>query len=419
MSGTAAGPSLSTVTPKPDEPTTKSAANQPIEAVINVLLRLACQVNESSNSSLPIQQSGGTPGEILSKRCVTLLKTAFKPELWPQKCDLKLDEWFNNVFLTVNAREPNYANICTALELLCFLLTVLKDDQILNIFAHLQTGLNACLHTKETKVVNLVHNLLSKLVIIFPIDLTGNNFTSQYDKLKAFYANIGTMIAEGLRTYDQNEDPKPASSSLFGPLMILKACCTKNPACIDKIITPFMKVLQKMTKEHLTPAAGNEAPPIDKLGIELLILSLDLVKTRVVVMSGEQRKTFIGTILVGLIEKTQDIKVMRAITKMLEEWIKKCQDHVTLSQAPSLREKSILLVKLMQYVEKRFPEDVDLNTQFLDLVHHVYTDDQLRQSELSMKLQPAFMSGLRCTVKPSKYTFFLFGRTNFGGMLHL
>lgn len=105
---------------------------------------------------------------------------------------------------------------------------------------------------------------------------------------------------------------------------------------------------------------------------ELLILCLDLVKTRVVVMGVEMRKTFIGAILVGLIEKTQDIKVMKAVVKMLEEWMKN-KDVVTLSQAPSLREKSILLVKLMQYVEKRFPDDNDLNGQFLELVNYVYT----------------------------------------------
>ena len=37
---------------------------------------------------------------------------------------------------------------------------------------------------------------------------------------------------------------------------------------------------------------------------ELLILSLDLVMSRVVVMSIEMKKSFIGQILVGLIEKT-------------------------------------------------------------------------------------------------------------------
>ena len=46
------------------------------------------------------------------------------------------------------------------------------------------------------------------------------------------------------------------------------------------------------------------------------------MKNRVVVMSIEMRKSFIGQILVGLIEKTPDSKVMKAITKMVEDWVK-------------------------------------------------------------------------------------------------
>lgn len=85
------------------------------------------------------------------------------------------------------------------------------------------------------------------------------------------------------------------------------------------------------------------------------------------------RKTFIGAVLVGLIEKTTDVKVMKAITRMVEEWMK-CRMAALLgaSAAPSLREKSILLVKLMQYVEKRFPDDQELNAQFLELINYVY-----------------------------------------------
>jgi len=55
---------------------------------------------------------------------------------------------------------------------------------------------------------------------------------------------------------------------------------------------------------------------------ELLILSLDLVKNRVGVMGPDMRKNFIGGILVGLIEKTHDNKVIKAITKMVEDWVK-------------------------------------------------------------------------------------------------
>ena len=52
---------------------------QHIDAVLNFLLRLACQVNDLPSPSPP----GPSPGEGLSKRCVLLVKTALKPDIWP------------------------------------------------------------------------------------------------------------------------------------------------------------------------------------------------------------------------------------------------------------------------------------------------------------------------------------------------
>lgn len=152
------------------------------------------------------------------------------------------------------------------------------------------------------------------------------------------------------------------------------------------------------------------------------------MKTRVVVMGVDMRKTFIGSTLVGLIEKSSDVKIMRAIIKILEEWMKGIRSDssrrtcpeifqtvrffflgknpITLSQAPSMREKSILLVKLMQYVEKRFPDDSELQALFLELVNYVYRDRQLRSSELSAKLEPAFLAGLRCPQPTIRAKFF-------------
>ena len=48
------------------------------------------------------------------------------------------------------------------------------------------------------------------------------------------------------------------------------------------------------------------------------------------------------------------------------------QTPIAINQSPSLREKAILLVKLMQHVEKRFPDYTDLNAQFLELVNYIY-----------------------------------------------
>lgn len=181
--------------------------------------------------------------------------------------------------------------------------------------------------------------------------------------------------------------------------MLLKAACTNRPTYLDIMISPFMLVLHRLAKEHLQPTSQEFAART----VDVLILCLDLVKTRVEALDVEMRKTFIGAILVGLMEKTQDVKVMKAITKMLEEWMK---NKNPLSQAPSAREKSILLVKLTQYVEKRFPDDSELNAQFLELINYVYTDEHLKNTELTSKLEPAFLAGLRCTQPHIRAKFF-------------
>lgn len=57
-----------------------------------LLTLINCQVNDNSNTA-------GSPGELLSRRCVNLLKTALRPDMWP-KSELKL-QWFDKLLMTV------------------------------------------------------------------------------------------------------------------------------------------------------------------------------------------------------------------------------------------------------------------------------------------------------------------------------
>lgn len=43
--------------------------------------------------------------------------------------------------------------------------------------------------------------------------------------------------------------------SSIGTLMILKSACSNNPSYIDRLISVFMRSLQKMVREHLNPQA--------------------------------------------------------------------------------------------------------------------------------------------------------------------
>uniref|UniRef100_A0A670YB86 Transformation/transcription domain associated protein n=1 Tax=Pseudonaja textilis TaxID=8673 RepID=A0A670YB86_PSETE len=374
----------------------KSIDKQHTDTVINFLIRIACQVNDNSNTA-------GSPGEVLSRRCVNLLKTALRQDMWP-KSELKL-QWFDKLLMTVEQpNQANFANICTGLEVLSFLLTVLQSSVILSSFKPLQRGIASCMTCGNTKVLRAVHTLLSRLMSNFPTEPSTSSVASKYEELECLYAAVGKVIYEGLTNYEKAASANP--SQLFGTLMILKSACSNNPSYIDRLISVFMRSLQKMVREHLNQQAQSGTVEANTAGTsELVMLSLDLVKTRLAMMSMEMRKNFIQGILTSLIEKSSDAKILRAVVKIVEEWVKN-SSSMAANQIPTLREKSILLVKMMTYIEKRFPDDLELNAQFLDLVNYVYRDENLSGSELTAKLEPAFLSGLRCTQPLIRAKFF-------------
>ncbi|KAG8178737.1 hypothetical protein JTE90_027055 [Oedothorax gibbosus] len=263
------------------------------DAVVNFLLRMACQVNESSSSS-------GTTGELLSRRCVSLLKTALKQDVWPH-AEIKLG-WSDKLLNTVKETQttPNIGNICTALELLAFLVSNLRKEAILTTFKPLQRGIAACLSCNHIKVIKSVHQLLTRLMQLFPTEPTNSTVASKYEELEGLYGVVSNVIMEGLTNYEKSTASAP--QTLYSTLMFLKAAILSNPCYIDRLISTFMRVLQKLTKEHLIP-------PPDEVGTDMLILCLDFVKNRVGVMGSDMRKVYVGNILCSLIERSSDAKV--------------------------------------------------------------------------------------------------------------
>ncbi|KAH8404548.1 hypothetical protein KR009_006495 [Drosophila setifemur] len=353
------------------------------DTVLNFLVRLACQVNDPQAGVI-------SPGESLSRRCVMLLKMAMRPEIWPQPFDIKLN-WLDKVLASVETPHHNLNNICTGIDFLTFLTTILNQEQLVTIIRPVQRGLSLCIIHQNTRIVRLMHIFLTRLMGIFPPD--GQH---KHEDLDILYCAISKMITDNLTFYEKS--PQPNASSLFGTLMILKACTTSNPSYIDRILVQFIRVLNRLTKDHINSISINnvntQPPDSNSLALELLVLSLELIKNRVFIMSVEIRKLFIGTILVSLIEKSTEMKIIKCIIKMLDDWVKTKEPNI-MTQIPSIREKSALLVKLMQNVEKKFTDEIELNVQFLEIINFIYRDEVLKQTELTSKLEGAFLNGLR------------------------
>ena len=249
-------------------------ATKPIEkhhadAIVNFLLRIACQVNEPQTPSMTNQA-----GELLSRRCIALLKTALSADVWP-KAELKLS-WFDKLLSSAEQPGANFANICTALDVLTFLLSILRKDQILVSFKPLQRGIAACMTSQTTlvvkaggavkpppqpgaggaaagtaaaavaaavaaqasnhqpKVIKSLHALLSRLMSIFPTESSTSNVASKHEELDTLYAAVSKVVYEGLAAYEKATANAAAPSQLNGTLKILKAACVQNPQYIDR-----------------------------------------------------------------------------------------------------------------------------------------------------------------------------------------
>lgn len=120
---------------------------------------------------------------------------------------------------------------------------------------------------------------------------------------------------------------------------------------------------------------------------ELLIQFLDLIKYRIGVMSLEMRKMFINSILVTLIDKSIDLRLLRYIVKLISDWVK-YKTGPLLNQIPSMKEKLILLQRLTVSMEKRFADHADLQQVFLETIAYVYKEETYTaNSEFKIKLE--------------------------------
>ncbi|XP_065666832.1 transformation/transcription domain-associated protein isoform X3 [Hydra vulgaris] len=355
-----------------------------VDAVSNFLFRIACQVNDNSAST------GSSPAETLSKRCFKLLQICLKPDCWPE-AELRVI-WLEKLFLMLESTpNSNISNISIGLEMLTYMCTILNKQEILAMFKPIQRGIIVCMACQNAKVVKGVHLMLEKLLGLFPIE---SGFGNKEDEFENLYTSIGNTIYEGLNSYETSS----STTTLNVPINLLKAACSSSPCYLDKFLIPFMKAMQKMQKEHITGQAGESAGLTD-----LLISALELAKIRVCAMQGDMRKVFL-TVLTSLIEKSPEARLLKAMIKIVDEWIR--VKITTSTNIPSIREKSLILYRMMLNFEKRFADDVELHSQFLEIVNYVYKDKSLSGSELTARLEPAFLAGLR-SVNPSIRTKFM------------
>ncbi|MCJ1473515.1 hypothetical protein MMC13_002166 [Lambiella insularis] len=196
-----------------------------------------------------------------------------------------------------------------------------------------------------------------------------------------------------------------SAGNLIASINILWTLSQVRPAMIDQHIPHLMRILQqKLAKDHLQaqatvpgqpPAplvprpgeATSQTPDARELEIQaqLILKSIDIMSLRMSTL-GEQRRPFLS-VLASLVERSQNTILCDKILTMVEIWVFDSNDPF-----PTLKEKTAVLHKMLAFEAR---PDTTLLHKFLDLVIRIYEDPKITRTELTVRLEHAFLVGTR------------------------
>lgn len=174
---------------------------------------------------------------------------------------------------------------------------------------------------------------------------------------------------------------------------ILWIMSQRRPQDVDAHKDALLKTLQvKLAKDHLAIAAPQQgAPPAvptpleAEISAEMIIKTIEMLSMRISTL-GEQRRPYLS-VLASLVERSQNIPLCEVILSQVENWV----FHPT-EPVPTLKEKTAVLQKMLLFEQR---PDPTLYTKFMDLVIRIYEDPKITRSELAVRMEHAFLIGLR------------------------
>lgn len=341
----------------------------------------------------------------LCVRAVQLLRNLLSPSLW---ADVDIDMYqkvTEPILAGEKADKPDEKHITcmiNALQVLRIILATKKEDWIVAHIPAIQKLLEKplkmdnpeiqdCLHAEDDekqspKIKPLVRQVLDAIPQEQPeeedamdVDSTPNEFVTY----------LSTIATETL-----------SANNLTSSINILWTLSRVRPAEMDQHIANVMRALQQtLAKDHVNaysppqgqlpqghrPGEPNMDPYEFALGVDLIKKTIDLLSARMSHL-GDQRRPFLS-VLASLVEKSHNPELCNKVLDMVEKWIFDSNESW-----PTLKEKHAVLLKMLLFENR---PDQSLLKRFLQLVKRIYDDSKITRTELTVRLEHAFLIGTR------------------------
>lgn len=348
------------------------------------------------------------PNEMCTK-AIGLFHDLLAPHLWAD-LDVDLFPRMTEQILVSDkadkADEKTVTSIINTLQIVRVIMNMKTDDWVLSQLAQIQKLLEKplrlenpeiqeCLHTSDEELdgKRYIRPLLKRIFDALPkenreedemeVDTPSNEFTTFLSAVALEMMTAGNLVS---------------SISIFWTLAAVR------PAEIEQHIPHIMRALQqKLAKDQVAPQAaapgsmglqqgmrpGEAASGLDaremEISSQLTMKAIHIISLRMATL-GEQRRPFLS-VLASLVERSPNVMLCEKILEMVETWIFDSNEPW-----PTLKEKTAVLHKMLMWETR---SDPTLLHKFLDLVIRIYEDPKITRTELTVRLEHAFLVGTR------------------------
>ncbi|EAA58803.1 hypothetical protein AN8000.2 [Aspergillus nidulans FGSC A4] len=349
------------------------------------------------------KQQGPVHTSEMQKKAVGLLRNLMSPAYWGD-LNIELYQKVIEPILTQDRGdrpiEKYVTPIVNALQVIRIILASKPDDWVAARVPAIQKLFEKPLRSDNPEVQDSLHGLetdmdvepklpppVQRVLCALPDDQPDDEDAMDVENSPSeFVAYLSAIATETL-----------SANNYISSLNILWSLSKSRPAEMDAHIPQVMKVFsQKLAKEHVLGAATNNGqngakpegapdPQEYEIGIDLIFKSIELVSARMSHL-GEQRRPFLS-VLAQLVERSQNESLCTKVLDMVETWIFKSTESW-----PTLKEKTAVLHKMLLFEHRQSPEMLH---KFLDLVIRIYEDSKITRTELTVRLEHAFLIGTR------------------------
>jgi transformation/transcription domain-associated protein len=382
----------------------------------------SAKAKESAANQAPLQPSTSVE---MCKKAIALLHNLLQPQYW---ADATVD-LFPNVTETVLASERTTAalatehsekdkpdekfitNMVNTLQIVRIIVNIKPDEWILANMSAIQHILEKslksdnpeiqdCLHAAEEKMDEgrKLKPLVKRILDAVPDDVPMEDADAE-GETEASTSEIITFLTNTATELLSN-------NNYVAGINMLWTLAQRKPSEMDQHINQVSKALHaKLARDHIAhynaitgqtgpvpPARIGEVEPsmvmpAYELEVQtgLIIKAIDIMSMRMDIL-GDNRRPFLS-VLAMLVEKSLSNPLCIKILEMVETWVFKSE-----GSWPTLKEKTAVLHKMLTFENR---PDQTLLIRFLELVIRLYEDPKIARTELTVRMEHAFLIGTR------------------------